>query len=174
MNIVNENDGQLIVSINTDADTNLMQTDFDTLDNETKNDIIIVLARKGNMVLNEVTPEYILQYHRELKRVEMNQACDDAICDGFTATNGHIYRTNRDDQTNMIGQKDELNGDPTIEVVPWKTEDMGYIEHTREDWLSVYAQAFTFKKQNLFKYDSLKKDITLTTSHSDIIAIRWE
>src|SRR5437763_9836650 len=71
---------------------------------------------------------------------ELNNKCEAVIVAGFTSSNGHTYRTNRDDQVNMIGQKDDL-ADGTVTVIPWKTEDVGYINHTRDEWFTVYSEA---------------------------------
>jgi hypothetical protein len=173
MNIVTQNEFQIVINFNKDIVEVLKSEGYEIMTSNQKNELIVNISMEKGILFNEVTPELIIQYHKDIKKAEMNQKCDDTICGGFTATNGHTYRTNRDDQTNMIGQKDELNEDPTILVVPWKTEDSGYINHTREEWLSIYSQAFQFKKQQLFKYDKLKKDIAAATSHPEIIDIKW-
>lgn len=111
---------------------------------------------------------------KELKKDEMKYMCEKAIVHGFTSEkNGHHYRTNRDDQTNMIGQKDDLMDDETITHVQWKTEDVGYIEHTREDWLYIYKEAFAHKKMQLFKYDQSKKDIDALVELEDVLNYKW-
>lgn len=173
MYIMSEDDTQIVMTINKRVEDKLLSTGYDTLNQDEKNDLITVLARKDNKLFSEITPDYILSYHKSRKIAELNQTCDDTICAGFTASNGHHYRTNRDDQTNMIGQKDELNDDSTITTVPWKTEDAGYINHTREEWLQIYSEAFAFKKQQLFHYDSLKKTVTECQDHPSIIAVSW-
>jgi hypothetical protein len=170
--IVNETDYQFMFAVNKSIESRLVSEDYEQFSQEDKNDLIMIIAQKNGLLLNEVTPEVILEYHKQLKIKELNQTCDDTISAGFTASNGHTYRTNRDDQINMIGQKDDLS-DATIEVVSWKTEDIGYIDHTRDEWLSVYGQAFAYKKNQLLHYNSLKKTVTDCTSHPDILAVVW-
>lgn len=114
-----------------------------------------------------------LSYFQDLKKAELNRQCEEAIVQGFTASNGHVYRTNRDDQTNMIGQKDELMSKTSITTVPWKTEDAGYIVHTREEWLTVYAEAFAHKKNQLFKYDTLKGEVYKCERKEEVDIIKW-
>lgn len=111
---------------------------------------------------------------QELKKKEMNFRCEKAIINGFASTNGHVYRTNRDDQTNLIGQYNEVIADETVLVVYWKTEDEGYVSHTRNEWLAnVYQEGFMHKEKQLFKYDTRKKQIYDCTEISEVAAITW-
>lgn len=119
-------------------------------------------------------PVNVLEKKKIEKIQEMNDICEQKIVEGFLSSNGHYYRTNRDDQINMIGQKDALLADPSIVSVQWKTEDMGYIDHTREEWLQVYGEAFTHKKTQLFKYNTLKQQIQATTTIEEIDLITWQ
>jgi hypothetical protein len=120
-----------------------------------------------------VTDADILEYRKSIKSLHFKELCEKKIVEGFTASNGHFYRTNRDDQTNMIGQKDELNVDESITVVPWKTEDAGYIDHTRLEWLAIYNEAFYHKKTQLFKYNDIKNNVLACVSHEEIDLIEW-
>jgi hypothetical protein len=104
---------------------------------------------------------------------ELKQKCEETIETGFTSSNGHFYRTNRDDQINMIGQKDALMSDSTIATVKWKSEDAGYMEISKNEWLSkVYSEAFLHKQAQLFKYDELKKQV-VEASLEQVEAIVW-
>jgi hypothetical protein len=158
----------------TDLEKKLFDEGLTAFGNTEKNTLIATLANRVGKVFSEINDDYLLNYHRDLKKESLNEDCENTILGGFTATNGHIYRCNRDDQTNMIGQKDELRDDPTILEVEWRTEDEGYISHTREDWLQVYREAFVFKKTQLFKCKSLKQRATDATSHDEIIAVKWD
>lgn len=115
------------------------------------------------------------------KIAEFKALCESTIEAGFTSSNGHTYRTNRDDQINMIGQKDDLS-DGTITVVPWNTEDAGYVNHTPDEWLTVYSEAFNYKKKQLLYYNSLKEKVNAivvsdTVTEDDAVsqvnAITW-
>lgn len=130
-----------------------------------------IMKLEPNAIINE---DKILEYHKLAKIKYFNELCEENIVNGFLASNGHFYRTNRDDQTNMIGQKDMINSVPTIETVMWKTEDAGYIEHTTEEWLQVYTEAFIHKQNQLFKYAQLKEAIMMATTHEQVDAIKWE
>lgn len=110
---------------------------------------------------------------RDSKISELNDLCEGKIVKGFLASNGHWYRTNRDDQTNMIGQKDELTADPSILTILWKTEDAGYVIHTREEWLQIYKEAFQHKKTQLFKYDAYKNEVRTLTEPTEIKNFKW-
>jgi hypothetical protein len=158
----------------TNLENKLITTGYDSFDNIDKNMLIQELSRKFGKVLNEITEEYILDYHKQIKLSAVNKKCEEVIVKGFTSSNGHTYRTNRDDQINMIGQKDAISDNSTITTVDWKTEDSGYITHSREEWMNVYTEAFTHKKTQLMKYNSLKESIANATTHDEIIAIVWE
>lgn len=115
----------------------------------------------------------LLAEAKERKTAELKAKCEQAIIEGFTATNGHHYRTNRDDQVNMIGQKDDLMEDTTITEVMWKTEDSGYVSHTRDEWLAIYKEAFTHKQTQLFKYDTLKQEVQGKLKVSTVESVTW-
>jgi hypothetical protein len=122
----------------------------------------------------EVDNDEILEYVKTIKIAFFKSTCEEKIELGFTSENGHFYRTNRDDQINMIGQKDLLVEDPTITYVDWKTEDIGYIRHTKEQWMKVYNEAFEHKKDQLFKYEALKQKVLAATTQDEVAAIQWD
>lgn len=160
--------------LNSQIERKLVEVGFDAFSVNEKNSLADLLAKREGKSYLEITSEYILNHHKNLKKYILKDACELSIIEGFTASNGHIYRTNRDDQTNMIGQKDELNDDPSIAYVDWKTEDADYIRHTREEWMTVYREAFAYKKAQLFKYNSLKKLIDQVQTHDEVVAINWD
>lgn len=114
-----------------------------------------------------------LEQEKLEKIAELKAICEQTILKGFVSSNGYFYRTNRDDQTNMIGQKDELTTNSAITSVPWKTEDAGYMQHTREEWLVIYNEAFAHKKAQLFKYDSLKTKVNSFTTIAEVGELVW-
>lgn len=173
MNINFENDYQLTVTFNKQAENILLQQGYDSMNIDDKNSLLVIISNKENIAFSDVDSDYILNYHKTLKITNLSNQCNDAITMGFTSSNGHIYRLNDKDQINMIGQKDELKEDDTIVDVLWKTEDMGYINHTRDEWFLVYKEAFAWKKQQLLKYNDLKTKVINAKIHDDIIKIIW-
>lgn len=138
------------------------------------NTLIMRISEKIGKLPYEITADVILQHHKNLKIDILADLCEEEIIKGFKATNGHFYRTNRDDQINMIGQKDVLNTDSNLEeTVFWKTEDAGYISHTKDEWLKVYAEAFEHKKNQLLKYNELKTKILNATTHEVVVNTDW-
>ena len=158
----------------TQLEVNLVKYGFNALTIRDKNDLTITLADRANLPIINITEEYIMNRHKEIKINMLAVQCEEDILNGFTMPNGHTYRTNRDDQMNMLGQKEEINSDPNITQVPWKTEDAGYVIHTREEWLAMYSEAFKQKKAKLFKYDTLKKRAQEAKTDAELIAIQWE
>lgn len=152
----------------------LIDSGFDAMSLQEKNQLVSVIANKDGKAYFEINEESILEYHQKLKIDELSLTCEETIIKGFVGSNGHTYRTNRDDQVNMIGQKDEITADPSITVVYWKTEDAGYIQHTKEEWLKIYVEAFAYKKKQLFKYNTLKQTILSARSHDVIVETKWE
>lgn len=130
------------------------------------------LSKINKKKVDEITDKEILEHCKMIKIEYFKEMCEEKIIAGFTCSNGHFYRTNRDDQTNMIGQKDDLTSDPT-EIVYWKTEDIGYKPHTQQEWLTMYREAFVHKKQKLFMYDGIKKEIQMAQSHEELLEIIW-
>jgi hypothetical protein len=154
-------------------DLRLLEVGFNELTLFEKNQLIVAIASKKGIPYINVTEQVVLDYHKEIKIFILNEICEDSIIDGFVSSNGHKYRTNRDDQMNMLGQKDYLLSDTSIATVMWKTEDVGYVEHTRQDWLSIYLEAFAHKQAQLYKYNTLKLQVVSATTHEDITVIQW-
>lgn len=173
--IVNfQNDAQLSITFNNQAETTLLQTGYDNMNLYDKNSLVVLISNKENIPYSEITSDYILTYHKTIKKDLINQECENAIVSGFKCSNGHTYTLDRDDQMNMLGQKDQLMADETIATVPWKTVDVGMIDHQRDDWLNnVYLQAFGYKKEQLLKCDTLKQQVNAATTHDAIIQIAW-
>lgn len=162
-----------MVNVETFQEKMLLERGYENFSTREKNELIAILANRNELPYSTITDEYVLDHHKNLRVEMMKQKCEEVILEGFTATNGNFYRTNRDDQINMIGQKDFLSEVPT-DVVYWKTENLGYISHTVEEWLDIYKQAFAHKLEKLMKYDTIKTKIMQSEFHSDIIRITWD
>ncbi|KEK23944.1 DUF4376 domain-containing protein [Bacillus gaemokensis] len=154
----------------------LVDIGFDRMTMEQKNELITTLAKREGAVLSQITEEYILGHHKKLKSDMLSEKCDEVIVTGFKSTNGHIYRMKLDDQVNFYGQALELLFfDKESQTVQWKTEDVDYTEHTRDEWLNqVYREAFKHKRTQLFKYSLLKRKIADAKTHTEIVAVDWD
>jgi hypothetical protein len=119
-------------------------------------------------------PNFTLEQYKTFKIEELKKKCQEDIYSGFISqVNGHHYRTNADDQINFLGKFNQLMSDTSITTVMWKTEDVGYIEHTRDDWLTIYNEGLTAKEQKLFKYDQLRQQVMDATTKEEVEAITW-
>lgn len=153
----------------------LLETGLVGMTPEEKNNLIMTIARNQSKTFFEINEDYILDYHKQLKIDLFSEISDSEIVKGFTSSNGHIYRTNRDDQTNMLGKAIHILLDPTVTTVNWKTEDAGYIPLTRDEWISqVFGEGMRHKETILYKYNTLKLRIQDTTSEPELLAISWE
>lgn len=145
---------------------------FESLEQYEKDFYLSSLAERLNKSVESLTDVEILESCKADKVSYFKEYCEIKIVEGFTASNGHFYRTNRDDQTNMIGQKDDLTDTP-VDVVYWKTENAGYVAHSKEEWLQIYKEAFMHKKAILFKYDTIKRKISLAKTLDEVMLISW-
>lgn len=175
MNVNLSDNTQLIVTFNNQAEKALLNTGYDNLSTDDKNSLIAIIAHKENKAFTDITPDYILQYHKNLKTDYVNDMCNLTIVQGFTSTNGHKYTLDLVDQMNMFGQKDKLRDDPSITSVDWKAEDVGdWIPHTRDEWLNqVYGEGYTFVEQQRQHAKELKKTIKEALDHPALINIKW-
>jgi hypothetical protein len=152
----------------------LLDSGYDSFILQDKNNLISIIANKEGLKYSDITDNYILTYHKQLKTDILSNTCNDTIVAGFTSTNGNTYRLNRDDQINMLGQMEELKNDDTIATVKWKALNLGYVDHTRDDWIQkVFLEALNFKKTNLFKYDDLKTQVSNAQTDGDVLAVAW-
>src|SRR5699024_4611273 len=152
----------------------MLEIGFDKMRLYDKNQLVVNIGTKKDIPYTSITEKDVLDYHKELKANILSQKCEDDILVGFTSEkNGHHYRMNRDDQINMASQKEMVNNDTSILEVSWKTEDAGYINHTRQEWIDIYQEAFNHKKETLTKYDLKKSEILKASTHEEVISIKW-
>ncbi|MBP0725524.1 hypothetical protein J5Y03_10025 [Bacillus sp. RG28] len=119
-------------------------------------------------------PSFNLEQYKTFKIEELKKKCQEDIYNGFVSKlNNHTYRTNNDDQLNFLGKYNQLMSDTSIKTVMWKTEDVGYIEHTRSDWLSIYNEALTAKEQKLFHYEQLRQQVNACKTKEQVETILW-
>jgi hypothetical protein len=153
----------------------MIDNGFDSFSLKEKNDLVAILANREGVMYSEITPEYILNHHKQIKTDILSENCDETIVGGFTSTNGNKYRLNRDDQMNMIGKMIQLQHDPSIATVQWKTEGMGYVSHTKDEWINkVFLEALSFKEANLFKYNTLKAQVSNAMTDAEVLAVKFE
>jgi hypothetical protein len=170
-----QNDSQLNVIFNNKAEQVLLANGYDKMSDDDKNSLIAIIANKEGKVLNAVTDDYILTYHKKIKCAALDDACNNAILAGFTSTNTHKYTIDFIDQIDFLAQKMALNDDATITSVLWKAEDVGdWISHTRDEWLNnVYGEAFSFAKTQRSNCQQLKLKVNQATDHPTIVAVVW-
>jgi chitodextrinase len=133
----------------------------------------LVSQAKGKSI-REVTEDDIINYHKEIKKAIFNDLCGQEIEAGFHShTNDHIYRTNRDDQINFIGQYLLLKEVDAIQQVFWKTEDSGQIPLTRDQFFNIYKEALMHKNNTIQKYWYKKIEVDNCTSHEQLRNVLW-
>ena len=147
---------------------------YDNLSLYERNNVIVSMADRSGIVPDTMTESVLLEENKKLRISMFEEKCESTILEGFKSkVNGHVYRTNRDDQMNMIGKKDYLMSHPEETTVLWKTEDAGYVAHTREDWFTIYYEAYKHKEQALLKYNMLKLKVMIAKTDVELIPLTW-
>ncbi|MFD2704247.1 DUF4376 domain-containing protein [Salibacterium lacus] len=109
--------------------------------------------------------------NRKIK--ELSSKCKESIVYNFVASNGNGYRLTIEDQLNMQGQKSELDDDGTIEEVDWMTIDDSNVTHTRDEWLTIYKEAFQHKNDSIFKNKQLRDQVRVCETKEEVEAVEW-
>lgn len=162
------------MKVNDKFDEMLLEVGFDNMSLYDRNQLLVNIGSREKIDHSEITEEYVLDYHKKLKKQQLSDLCNDEIVNGFVASNGNKYRLNRDDQTNFIGKMMQVASDTTITTIHWKTENEGYVEHTREEWLKIFNEGLNHKESILFKYNTLVIELQNATTHSEVTALSWE
>ncbi len=110
---------------------------------------------------------------RKDKLNELDEACENDILSGFIASNGHHYGFSYKDQINFNEQDAILTRNPSIDTIYWKTDDIGPIPHTREEWYAVVDDVAVSKLGKIARYWQLKVYVLSLNSESEINAIHW-
>lgn len=162
------------VIILSELDEKLLEVGYNAMSLIDKNRLIGQIGSSKGVSYTTLTDTDVLNYHKDIKKYVLSDTCEDEIIKGFTSSNGHTYRTDRDDQTRMLGQHAMIDIASLTEV-EWKTEDVGYITHTVADWRNqVFIEGFIHIKDTLFRLRSLRDKIDLATTHEDLVGISWD
>ena len=152
----------------------IMSNDFDKMNQQQKDEVAAHIARQKGISMRNMPDQTILDYHKEIKSIALNEICESTIENGFESeVNGHHYRTNKDDQINFIGQCQLLFLEPSIETIIWKTEDAGPISITRKEFMGIYKEGLLHKNNTIQKYWQKKMAVSACSTHAEIIAIDW-
>ena len=159
----------------TQVEKSLMEVGLAGMTLEEKNDLVSVIARKENKSYFEIDEDFILNYHKNLKKDVFSEISDETIVNGFVSSNGYSYRTNRDDQLNMIGKALQLVLKPDIPSVSFRTNELGYIDHDRDEWIDkVYIEGLEHKENTLAKYNMLKYQTSLANTEPELLSVKWD
>jgi hypothetical protein len=112
-------------------------------------------------------------YLKKDKIVELTEACDKAIAQGFTATNGHTYQYQTNDQANINKQLTLLLLNDTITDVLWKTVDAGAINHTRDEFIALATDASNHERNNIGKLWQLEAQVNSAIDEDSINLVVW-
>lgn len=173
MHVVNDTDYDLVLSLDKSVLDRFVKLGYDSLDDSDKSDLVILVALEKKVQVIDVDKAYLFEYLKEVVKEKFKNMCDYKIESDFVASNGHNYRLNTNDQINMIGQKAELDSDTTIVELFWKTEDSGFVKHTREEWLNMYLEAHEYKKSCIYRYNTLKGLIDNVTTNEELTKLEW-
>ena len=134
----------------------------------------LYLVHEGAVVLKPDADVMLLAEAKSMKIAELDAACERTVLAGFVSkVTGHHYRLNRDDQINFLATKDDLNDDPYLTMVDWKTEDAGLVSHSRADFLLVVDEGKKHKKATIARYWELKRLVLAAATRADVQAVNW-
>lgn len=160
--------------INDKFDEMLLEVGFDKMSLYNRNQLMVNIGSRESVNYDEITEDFILEYHRKMKKEIFSDNCNKEIIDGFVASNGHRYRLNRDDQVNFMGKMLQIMNDPTLVIINWKTEDIGYLEHTKEEWLKIFNEGLVHKESILYKYNVLSIKLEEAITQEEIVSLTWD
>lgn len=113
---------------------------------------------------------------KNAKIAELDQACSQAISQGFTSSAlgvAHTYPYDDEAQRNLHAAIIDTLIDSTVTTVSFKTLDAGYQNHTVAQIQQVAKDSKTPFMNNLNKYNNLKSQVQSATTVDAINAIVW-
>lgn len=152
----------------------LVEQGYSSFTTDQKNLLIATLANRSGLTFSAITDDYVLSWHKTLKKALIEEDKFSDIATGFTSSNGHRYSVSSDDQVNFLGEKASLDIDPTVTSVDWEQLDVGvWVTHTKDEWLQVFKEAFAYKKNCLMQCNILKSKLDAATTEDAVFAISW-
>jgi hypothetical protein len=134
----------------------------------------LYLVHDGAVVAKPEADAMLLAEAKSKKLAVLDAACERTVLAGFVSkVTGHHYRLNRDDQINFLATKDDLNDDPYLTMVDWKTEDAGLVRHNRADFLLVADEGKKHKKATIARFWELKRLVLEAATSADVQAVNW-
>ncbi|MED2006686.1 DUF4376 domain-containing protein [Brevibacillus borstelensis] len=104
----------------------------------------------------------------------LNNECFKDISAGFnSASTGHTFRFNEEDQANFNQQGTLFLLKPDLAEVQWKTEDAGIVTLTRDQFIQVVIEASEHKQKLITRYWELKAQVEAAQTKEEIDAINW-
>ncbi|WP_431809871.1 DUF4376 domain-containing protein [Brevibacillus agri] len=129
---------------------------------------------KLTIIWDLTPPTAPLEEVKKAKIDFLNNECFKAIYASFTsASTGHTFRFNEEDQANFNQQCTLFLLKPDLADVQWKTEDAGIVTLTREQFIEVVFEAGQHKQQQIGKYWTLKAQIEAATTKEEVDSITW-
>lgn len=118
----------------------------------------------------------------ELKQKKIEQLdyfCNTTILNGFTSDClgvEHTYGFDMEDQSNLSGRLSLINANPTnpkLQQFNWKTKDAGVLQHTKEQFVLLCADADDHKDNWIAYFWSLKIQALSAETKNDVMLIEW-
>ena len=152
----------------------LLNNNYDDLESNVLEEIKEHISEFYSIPLEQLVEDDILAYHKLAMIKRLERRCQQEVLEGFSSTTtGHIYRTNTDDQINILGKIVELMLKTELLNVQWKTEDSGVIDHTRETFFNVLYESIQHKEDKIVHLWQKKYEVGLCTGHDEINLIEW-
>lgn len=152
----------------------LLNNNYSDLDNAILQEIREHVAEYYAIPLEQLIEDDIVSYHKLAMIKRLERRCQQEVLEGFSsASTGHIYRTNTDDQINILGKIVELMLKTDLLTIQWKTEDSGVIDHTRETFFGILFESIKHKEDKIVHLWQKKYEVSLCSTHEEINLIEW-
>lgn len=176
-------DGTTILNFNLVADQygykNLIQNPQPSYDERYQALQTIYTETDTNIIEDwQVVEIMSLDQFKQSRIDELNRLCNQAIRKGFTSL-GHFFRFNltedEPDQTNFTQQLADILLNPSMTTIQWKTEDVGVLTFTVDEFKQIIADGKIHKLSNMQKYWEIKAQILdeNTDTFEKVLAITW-
>jgi len=129
----------------------------------------------NQIVLRQDMLEIQLNNVKNNKINELNIKCSQEIEKGILCiTNNHFYRYNKEeDQSNFAAQFLEILDGTAPEIINWKSEDVGIIPLSQNEFKSIYRELGNNQKTLIAKYWGLKYQVLNATTLQEVMQIVW-
>jgi len=151
----------------------LLYNGYANMQTSNKNELVMDIANNFGITFAEVTPQYILDVHKQLKVAETHEMYTMDLDAGYIhPPTNHMYDVSLNKQVDFIGVRVLLQT-TTQQVVHWFTEDSGVVEHNEQEFIEVFEGVISHKEKLDTKLIKFLELISNTTDSDVLSGLDW-